>query len=193
MTKTNGANTTNNNSNPYKVVGLIASIFTVLAIFIGAVMWISVSMANNTVNIGAVQAVLQRHESRISSNAEDNSKVIGQHSQLISLIEQQQKSIDVLNEFMTQGGRFTAEDGRALHADLEKVKTQLLHYEVLETELTWIKKSIEELERNIRQSFNGLDRKLEIVSEKQDKVYEAHGGQFGHGAVPFDFKIDKKR
>lgn len=133
----------------FKIVGLVASIATVLAIFIGAVSWISINMANNSVSIGALKETVVRHEILISENAQ----IIQQHSQVIAILEQHSKSIEILNAFMTQGGRFTESDGHALEAQLSVVEKRLQHYEVLEKELSWIKASMRRIETDIARRF----------------------------------------
>lgn len=164
---------------PFKIVSLIASVVTVMACFVGAVTWVSVNVANNAVTIKGAQDSLARHEILINKN----SQIIGQHAQLLAILdqhemtfEQHQKTLEVLTTFMTQGGRFTESDGRVLQRELDGVKDRLRHYEVLETELGWIKKSIEELRANLRDQFSSIGRQMETVGRKQDKVYEMHQG-----------------
>ena len=65
----------NNDKNPtifntFKVVGLITSIVTIVAICVGAVTWISINMANNSVAILGLKEAQLRHETLISKNAE---------------------------------------------------------------------------------------------------------------------------
>jgi hypothetical protein len=145
------------NANPYKVVGLIGSIVAILAIFVGAVTWVSLNMAKNSISISTLKEGQIRHEVLIQENAE----IIRQHAYLISVIDQHGSSIKILTNFMTQGGRFTEADGRRLHLELQVVKDQLQHYEVLEAELSWIKKSIQRIENDLIKRFESLDKKLD--------------------------------
>lgn len=139
-----------------KVVGLIASLVTILACFVAAVTWISINMANNTVSIETLKQAQLRHEILIGKNAE----IIGQHAQLLAILDQHEDNLKILTEFMTLGGRFTEQDGKKLHEELETVKERLQHYEVLETELAWIKKSIQDIEQELRRSFLQLNQQL---------------------------------
>lgn len=159
---------------PYKIVGLIASVVAILACFVGAVTWISLNMAENAITIETIQKSIIRHESLITKNSE----IINQHRQLLAIINEHGKAIDVLTGFMTQGGRFTEADGHKLYAEVQKVKDRLRHYEVLEVELGWIKKSIGDLEKGITNNFEKLGRSVGIIANKQSKVYEGHMGDF---------------
>lgn len=143
-------------SNPFKIVGLIASVITTLACFVGAVTWISINLADNKVSIEALKEGQLRHETQIYKNAE-----------VARRIDQHESSLKILTEFMTQGGRFTETDGRALYEELRAVKERLRHYEILETELSWIKKSIGNLERDIRERFDSLDEKITTTSDSR--------------------------
>lgn len=143
---------------PFKIVGLIASIITTLAVFAGAVTWISIGMANNTVKIDSLNTGHKRHEMLITKNAE----IIRQHAQLLAILDQHDSTLNVLTNFMVKGGRFTEADGKILHNELQTVKDRLQHYEVLETELEWIKESINRLETNIANRFDSLHKKLNI-------------------------------
>jgi hypothetical protein len=143
---------------PYKVVGLVTAIFTVLAIIIGAVSWISINMANNAISIGALKETVGRHEVLISGNAE----IIHQHAQLLSILARHGERLDTFEKFMTQGGRFTEDDGHVLEQKVAGVEKQLQHYAVLETELSWIKDSMRRLEININKRFDSLHKKLDV-------------------------------
>jgi hypothetical protein len=159
---------------PYKIIGLLASIAAILACFVGAVTWVSLNIAENKVSIEVNQRTNLRHESLILKNTE----IINQHRQLLALINEHGKAIDVLTKFMTQGGRFTEQDGNVLRVEISKVKERLRHYEVLEVELGWIKKSILDLEKDIFSSFDKIGSSIQIIADKQDKVYEGHMGEF---------------
>jgi len=147
---------------PGKIVGLIASVVAILACIIGAVTWISVNMANNAVSIEVLQQRQKRHETLITKNAE----ILNQHARLLSIIERQGDQLNVLNTFMTKGGRFTEQDGKILHDEVQKVKDRLQHYAVLETELSWIKESIARMETNISKRFDSLHKKLDVAAKK---------------------------
>jgi len=166
----------------FKVVGLIAAVVAILACFIGAVTWINTNMANNAISIQSLQSGHARHEVLISKNSE----VLNQHAQLLAIIREQGKAIDVLTDFMTQGGRFTESDGIALSQEVQKVKDRLHHYAILETELGWIKKSIVTLQIDIKENFEQLDRHIYRIGRRQDKVYDEHGGTFEHSWQPED-------
>jgi hypothetical protein len=159
---------------PFKIVGLIASVVATLACFVGAVTWISLNIAENAVTIETIQKSLIRHESLITKNSE----IINQHRQLLAIINEHGKAIDVLTGFMTQGGRFTEADGHKLYSEVQKVKDRLRHYEVLEVELGWIKKSITDMEKGLNSNFNKLGASVDIIADKQNKVYEGHMGEF---------------
>lgn len=141
----------------FKIVGLIATIITVLAIFTGAVSWISVNMANNAISIGSLKETVGRHEILISENAE----ILQQHAQVLAILSQHGKRLDTFENFMTQGGRFTEDDGHILEKKLQAVEKQLQHYEVLEKELSWIKDSMRRLETDIAKRFDVLYKKLD--------------------------------
>jgi hypothetical protein len=141
----------------FKIVGLIVSIVVVLAIFIGAVSSVSINMANNTISIGALKEDIQRHENLIS----DNAIILRQHAQLLAILDQHESSLDILTDFMTQGGRFTEADGHLLENKLQAVEKQLQHYEVLERELSWIKDSMRRLETDMARRFDSLQKKLD--------------------------------
>jgi len=145
------------NGIPFKIFGLVASIATVLAVFIGAVSWISVNMANNAVSIGALKETVERHETLISNNT----TILLQHAQLLAILEQHSKRLETLTKFMTQGGRFTEADGHVLEKQLQDVEKQLQHYEVLERELGWIKDSMRRLELEMARRFDRLGKKLD--------------------------------
>jgi hypothetical protein len=144
----------------FKIVGLITSVLTILACFVAIVFWISTNMADNSVSIRTLQEQAQRHEILISKNSE----ILLQHAQLIAIIDQHESSLNILTNFMTQGGRFTDEDGKALHDELQTVKDRLQHYEILETELAWIKKSIANLEKDLENNFDKLSKQLESLA-----------------------------
>ena len=142
----------------FKVIGLVASIVTILACFIAAVTWISTGMAENSVSI----KVLREGQLRNATLIVKNSEVSNQNRQLLTIIKQHAAEIESLNKFMTEGGRFTEQDGRVLHEELEGVKDRLQHYEVLETELGWIKRSMARIETDIAKRFEGLHKKLDV-------------------------------
>jgi hypothetical protein len=146
------------NDKPYKVVGLIASIMAILACVIGAVTWASINMANNALAIKSLRQDHTRYEVLITKNAE----VLAQHAELIGIITWQGDQLKVLNRFMTEGGRFTERDGAKLQDEMRDIKDRLQHYEVLETELSWIKKSISRMEVDIARRFDGLHKKLDV-------------------------------
>ena len=143
---------------PYKVAGLVTAIFTVLAIIIGAVSWVSINMANNAISIGSLKETVGRHEVLISGNAE----ILHQHAQLLSILARHGDRLDDFEEFMTKGGRFTESDGHILEQKVQAVEKQLQHYAVLETELSWIKASMLRLETKLDKRFDNLHKKLDV-------------------------------
>jgi hypothetical protein len=145
------------NGTSFKVFGLIASIATVLAIFIGATTWVSINVANNAVSIGTLKETVKRHEILISNNAE----ILLQHAQLLAILRHHGNRLDIFENFMTQGGRFTEAEGHMLENKLQEVEKRLQHYAVLETELSWIKESMRRLETNMAQRFDTLHKKLD--------------------------------
>lgn len=149
------------NGSAFKVVSLLGSLFIILAGFIGAVTWVSVNMADNSVSITALEQGHLRHESLITKNAE----IIQQHAQLLAILKEQGAAIATLNNFMTEGGRFTEADGRKLHDELQAVKDRLQHYQVLEVELGWIKKSIARMEAGLAKRFESLHKKLDVTKK----------------------------
>jgi hypothetical protein len=148
----------------FKVVGLIASVVTILACFVGAVTWVSINMAGHSVSIESLRVISLRHENLIVKNT----AIIGQHAQLLAILKQQGAAIDTLNNFMTEGGRFTERDGARLRDELQIIKDRLQHYEILETELSWIKASIARIEASITKRFDSLHDKLN-VSKKETR------------------------
>ncbi|MBR9682471.1 MAG: hypothetical protein GOV02_02245, partial [Candidatus Aenigmarchaeota archaeon] len=130
---------------PFKIVGLITSLVTISACFVGAVMWISVNMANNQMSI----EILEFSHKKLETLVTKNSKILSQHDKLLMILDQHDSSIKVLTNFMTQGGRFTEQDGREMNTRLYTVEEQMHKYDILATELKWIKKSMIDIENNI--------------------------------------------
>ena len=146
------------NGTSYKIIGLIGSVVAVLSIFIGATTWVSIRVTNNTVGVSANKENIERHENLIS----DVSTILRQHSRILSRLDQHESTLEILTAFMTKGGRFTEADGHILEAKLQDVQKQVQHYEVLESELNWIKESMRRLEINIARRFDSLHKKLDV-------------------------------
>jgi len=141
----------------FKIVGLIAAVVSILAVFAGAVMYISANLADSTVKIKRMQEDHVRYEALIEKNAE----LLNQHAKLIVILTEHSKQIDVLTQFANRGDRFTAEDGRQLERELEEVKKQMNTYEVMRNELSWIKSSLQRLDQTISIKLDKLGDKFD--------------------------------
>ena len=157
--KTMVDNDRRNSVGPFKIVGLITAVVTILSLFVGVVTWISSSMANNSVSIEALRNAQLRHEVLIGKNSE----IIHQHAQLLAIIKEHSKSIDILTDFMTKGGRFTEQDGDVLRDQVLEVKEQLHSYDVMSAELGWIKSSINRMELDLNKKLDSLANKVDDV------------------------------
>jgi hypothetical protein len=146
------------NNTLVKIIGLIGSVIATLALFVGAVMWISVSMADNKIRIEGIEKDHVKYENLIR----ENRQLLNQHSKLLVILEQHGNRLELLTNFMTQGGRFTADEGKEISDEIGKVKERLQHYAILETELSWIKKSMARIERDLALRFDSLQKKIEI-------------------------------
>lgn len=139
---------------PFKIVGLITSLVTISACFVGAVMWISVNMANNQMSINNLRTSQAKLELLVSKNRQ----IINQHDRLLVILDQHDSSLKILTNFMTQGGRFTESDGREMNTRLYAVEERIHKYDVLATELEWIKKSIIDIEKELKTGFENIEK-----------------------------------
>lgn len=139
---------------PFKIVGLITSLVTISACFVGAVMWISVNMADNKISIEVLESGYNKLEILVLKNR----KILSQHEKLLIILDQHDSSLKILTNFMTQGGRFTESDGREMSSRLYNVEERIHQYDILATELKWIKKSIVDIEREIKSGFEKLEK-----------------------------------
>ncbi len=144
-----------NKVGPFKIVGLITSLVTISACFVGAVMWISVNMADNQMSIEVLESSHKKLELLVTKNR----MILSQHDRLLVILDQHDSSLKILTNFMTQGGRFTENDGREMSSRLYAVEERIHQYDILKTELKWIKQSIVEIKTEIRTGFNKLEEK----------------------------------
>jgi hypothetical protein len=146
---------TTNRVGPFKIVGLITSLVTISACFVGAVMWISVNMADNQMSIEVLESSYNKLEALVIKNR----KILSQHDRLLVIIDQHDSSLKILTNFMTQGGRFTESDGREMSGRLYAVEERIHQYDILKTELKWIKKSIVDIEKELKSGFEKLEKR----------------------------------
>lgn len=161
---------------PFKIVALIVSIISALAVCVGGVTWVSINMANNAVGLETLRKEAEQHHDRFRIEIDQNKTLINQHAQLLAILKLHGDKIATFESFMTKGGRFTEQDGQDLREDLETVRERLMHYQVLEAELRWIKKSLVDLSDGLKGDLDRLGSQLEKVAQKQDRVYEMHQG-----------------
>ena len=155
---------------PFKIVGLITSLVTVLACFVGAVMWISVNMVDNRLSIEG----LESNQRKLEKLVVNNHAIISQHEKLLVILEQHKSSLRILTNFMTKGGRFTEADGRDMNSRIFKVEDRIHKYDILATELSWIKKTMNDMENEIRERFDRLDTAIQrqnLHTHKKNQEY----------------------
>ena len=156
---------------PFKIVGLITSLVTVLACFVGAVMWISVNMVDNRLSIEG----LESNQRKLEKLVVNNHAIISQHEKLLVILEQHKSSLRILTNFMTKGGRFTEADGREMNSRIFKVEDRIHKYDILATELSWIKKTMNDMEKDIKNGFNRLD----MAIQRQGSHTHKNNQEFG--------------
>lgn len=149
---------------PYKVVGLIASVIGMLALFVGAVMWLATTFAESAARVKHMETDLAKYEVLIKRNAD----LLGQHDQLLVILDHHGQKIEVLSNFMTKGGRFTALDGKALDdkIDAQKYELRQFGFSLLDKANFAREKDLRKIEVHIKRLDEGLTRRMNILGTR---------------------------